>query len=167
MRDVRCRYRMTSSAEGSGRFSVTVALFAIAISLVTFGADTGQFITMSAQRALVVTAIFAAAIRYGLIPALIASVLLVGVATSTPSCAINLNISRYAVRLSFTVAALMTVFFSALRGLHRVTLRSYPECSASPLCVLRLWVWWFCSRASSWICMLDCLVAITGGCFVL
>ena len=39
-------------AAGSGEFFRLMALFAIAISLVTFGADTGLVRTISAQRAL-------------------------------------------------------------------------------------------------------------------
>ena len=54
-----------------------MALFAIAISLVTFGADTGLVRTMSAQRALGRYGVLPQLIRYGLIPSLVTSVLLV------------------------------------------------------------------------------------------
>ncbi len=110
-------------AEGSGEFFRLMALFAIAISLVTFGADTGLVRTMSAQRALGRYGVLPQLIRYGLIPSLVTSVLLVaGVYIYTelvpmaPECQAAMRVSSAFV----LVAALMTVFFGALRGLHRV-----------------------------------------------
>lgn len=110
-------------AEGSGEFFRLMALFAIAISLVTFGADTGLVRTMSAQRALGRYGVLPQLIRYGLIPALMTSVLLVvGVYVYTEIVPMAPEYQS-AMRVSSAfvlVAALMTVFFGALRGLHRV-----------------------------------------------
>ena len=110
-------------AEGSGEFFRLMALFAIAISLVTFGADTGLVRTMSAQRALGRYGVLPQLIRYGLIPALMTSVLLVAgvyiyteVVPMAPEYQSAMRVSSAFV----LVAALMTVFFGALRGLHRV-----------------------------------------------
>ena len=110
-------------AEGSGEFFRLMALFAIAISLVTFGADTGLVRTMSAQRALGRYGVLPQLIQYGLIPSLVTSVLLVaGVYIYTEVVPMAPEY-RSAMRVSSAfvlVAALMTVFFGALRGLHRV-----------------------------------------------
>ena len=110
-------------AEGSGEFFRLMALFAISISLVTFGADTGLVRTMSAQRALGRYGVLPQLIRYGLIPSLVTSVLLVaGVYIYTELVPMAPEYQA-AVRVSsafILVAALMTVFFGALRGLHRV-----------------------------------------------
>lgn len=110
-------------AEGSGEFFRLMALFAIAISLVTFGADTGLVRTMSAQRALGRYGVLPQLIRYGLVPSLVTSVLLVaGVYIYTEIVPIAPEYQA-AMRVSSAfvlVAALMTVFFGALRGLHRV-----------------------------------------------
>ena len=110
-------------AEGSGEFFRLMALFAISISLVTFGADTGLVRTMSAQRALGRYGVLPQLIRYGLIPSLVTSVLLVaGVYMYTklvpmaPAYQAAMRVSSAFVLL----AALMTVFFGALRGLQRV-----------------------------------------------
>lgn len=110
-------------AEGSGEFFRLMALFAIAISLVTFGADTGLVRTMSAQRALGRYGVLPQLIRYGLIPSLVTSVLLVAgvyiyteVVPMAPEYQAAMRVSSAFV----LVAALMTVFFGALRGLHRV-----------------------------------------------
>ena len=110
-------------AAGSGEFFRLMALFAIAISLVTFGADTGLVRTMSAQRALGRYGVLPQLIRYGLIPALMTSVLLVAgvyiyteVVPMAPEYQSAMRVSSAFV----LVAALMTVFFGALRGLHRV-----------------------------------------------
>lgn len=110
-------------AEGSGEFFRLMALFAIAISLVTFGADTGLVRTMSAQRALGRYGVLPQLIRYGLIPSLVTSVLLVtgvyiytGIVPMAPEYQAAMRVSSAFV----LVAALMTVFFGALRGLHRV-----------------------------------------------
>ena len=110
-------------AEGSGEFFRLMALFAIAISLVTFGADTGLVRTMSAQRALGRYGVLPQLIRYGLIPSLVTSVLLVAgvyiyteVVPMAPEYQSAMRVSSAFV----LVAALMTVFFGALRGLHRV-----------------------------------------------
>ena len=109
--------------EGSGEFFRLMALFAIAISLVTFGADTGLVRTMSAQRALGRYGVLPQLIRYGLIPALMTSMLLVAgvyiyteVVPMAPEYQSAMRVSSAFV----LVAALMTVFFGALRGLHRV-----------------------------------------------
>lgn len=110
-------------AEGSGEFFRLMALFAIAISLVTFGADTGLVRTMSAQRALGRYGVLPQLIRYGLIPSLVTSVLLVtGVYIYTEIVPMAPQYQA-AMRVSSAfvlIAALMTVFFGALRGLHRV-----------------------------------------------
>ena len=110
-------------AEGSGEFFRLMALFAIAISLVTFGADTGLVRTMSAQRALGRYGVLPQLIRYGLIPSLVTSVLLVaGVYIYTELVPMAPEYQA-AMRISSAfvlIAALMTVFFGALRGLHRV-----------------------------------------------
>lgn len=110
-------------AEGSGEFFRLMALFAIAISLVTFGADTGLVRTMSAQRALGRYGVLPQLIRYGLIPSLVTSVLLVtGVYIYTELVPMAPEYQA-AMRVSSAfvlIAALMTVFFGALRGLHRV-----------------------------------------------
>ena len=110
-------------AEGSGEFFRLMALFAIAISLVTFGADTGLVRTMSAQRALGRYGVLPQLIRYGLIPSLVTSVLLVvGVYIYTEIVPMAPEYQA-AMRVSSAfvlIAALMTVFFGALRGLHRV-----------------------------------------------
>ncbi|WP_303970358.1 lipopolysaccharide biosynthesis protein [Rothia mucilaginosa] len=110
-------------AEGSGEFFRLMALFAIAISLVTFGADTGLVRTMSAQRALGRYGVLPQLIQYGLIPSLVTSVLLVAgvyiyteVVPMAPEYQSAMRVSSAFV----LVAALMTVFFGALRGLHRV-----------------------------------------------
>ena len=110
-------------AEGSGEFFRLMALFAIAISLVTFGADIGLVRTMSAQRALGRYGVLPQLIRYGLIPSLVTSVLLVvgvyvytEIAPMAPEYQAAMRVSSAFV----LVAALMTVFFGALRGLHRV-----------------------------------------------
>lgn len=110
-------------AEGSGEFFRLMALFAIAISLVTFGADTGLVRTMSAQRALGRYGVLPQLIRYGLIPSLVTSVLLVAgvyiyteIVPMAPEYQAAMRVSSAFV----LVAALMTVFFGALRGLHRV-----------------------------------------------
>ena len=110
-------------AEGSGEFFRLMALFAIAISLVTFGADTGLVRTMSAQRALGRYGVLPQLIRYGLVPSLVTSVLLVAgvyiyteVVPMAPEYQAAMRVSSAFV----LVAALMTVFFGALRGLHRV-----------------------------------------------
>ena len=110
-------------AEGSGEFFRLMALFAIAISLVTFGADTGLVRTMSAQRALGRYGVLPQLIRYGLIPALMTSMLLVAgvyiyteIVPMAPEYQAAMRVSSAFV----LVAALMTVFFGALRGLHRV-----------------------------------------------
>ena len=110
-------------AKGSGEFFRLMALFAIAISLVTFGADTGLVRTMSAQRALGRYGVLPQLIRYGLIPSLVTSVLLVaGVYIYTELVPMAPEYQA-AMRISSAfvlIAALMTVFFGALRGLHRV-----------------------------------------------
>ena len=110
-------------AEGSGEFFRLMALFAIAISMVTFGADTGLVRTMSAQRALGRYGVLPQLIRYGLIPSLVTSVLLVAgvyiyteIVPMAPEYQAAMRVSSAFV----LVAALMTVFFGALRGLHRV-----------------------------------------------
>lgn len=110
-------------AEGSGEFFRLMALFAIAISLVTFGADTGLVRTMSAQRALGRYGVLPQLIRYGLIPSMVTSVLLVAgvyiyteIVPMAPEYQAAMRVSSAFV----LVAALMTVFFGALRGLHRV-----------------------------------------------
>lgn len=110
-------------AEGSGEFFRLMALFAIAISLVTFGADTGLVRTMSAQRALGRYGVLPQLIRYGLIPSLVTSVLLVAgvyiyteIVPMAPQYQAAMRVSSAFV----LIAALMTVFFGALRGLHRV-----------------------------------------------
>ena len=110
-------------AEGSGEFFRLMAIFAIAISLVTFGADTGLVRTMSAQRALGRYGVLPQLIRYGLIPSLVTSVLLVAgvyiyteIVPMAPEYQAAMRVSSAFV----LVAALMTVFFGALRGLHRV-----------------------------------------------
>ena len=110
-------------AEGSGEFFRLMALFAISISLVTFGADTGLVRTMSAQRALGRYGVLPQLIRYGLIPSLVTSVLLVAgvyiyteIVPMAPEYQAAMRVSSAFV----LIAALMTVFFGALRGLHRV-----------------------------------------------
>lgn len=110
-------------AEGSGEFFRLMALFAIAISLVTFGADTGLVRTMSAQRALGRYGVLPQLIRYGLVPSLVTSVLLVAgvyiyteIVPMAPQYQAAMRVSSAFV----LIAALMTVFFGALRGLHRV-----------------------------------------------
>ena len=110
-------------AEGSGEFFRLMALFAIAISLVTFGADTGLVRTMSAQRALGRYGVLPQLIRYGLIPSLVTSVLLVAGVYIYTEIVPMASEYQAAMRVSSAfvlVAALMTVFFGALRGLHRV-----------------------------------------------
>ena len=74
-------------AEGSASFFRLMALFAISISLVTFGADTGLVRTMSAQRALGRYGVLPQLIRYGLIPSLVTSVLLVAGVYMYQACA--------------------------------------------------------------------------------
>ena len=110
-------------AEGSGEFFRLMALFAIAVSLVTFGADTGLVRTMSAQRALGRYGLLPQLIRYGLVPSLVTSVILV-IAVYIYSAAVPMAPEyQSAMRVSSAfvlVAALMTVFFGSLRGLHRV-----------------------------------------------
>lgn len=110
-------------AAGSGEFFRIMALFAIAISLVTFGADTGLVRTISAQRALGRYGLLPQLIRYGLVPSLVTSVfLIVGVyvysflVPMAPEYQAAMRVSSAFV----LIAALMTVFFGALRGLHRV-----------------------------------------------
>lgn len=110
-------------AEGSGEFFRLMALFAIAISLVTFGADTGLVRTMSAQRALGRYGVLPQLIRYGLIPSLVTSVLLVAgvyIYTEMVPMAPEYQAAMRVSSAFVLVAALMTVFFGALRGLHRV-----------------------------------------------
>lgn len=110
-------------AEGSGEFFRLMALFAIAISLVTFGADTGLVRTMSAQRALGRYGVLPQLIRYGLIPSLVTSVLLVAgvyIYTEMMPMAPEYQAAMRVSSAFVLVAALMTVFFGALRGLHRV-----------------------------------------------
>ena len=110
-------------AEGSGEFFRLMALFAIAISLVTFGADTGLVRTMSAQHALGRYGVLPQLIRYGLIPSLVTSVLLVAgvyIYTELVPMAPEYQAAMRVSSAFVLVAALMTVFFGALRGLHRV-----------------------------------------------
>ena len=110
-------------AEGSGEFFRLMALFAIAISLVTFGADTGLVRTMSAQRALGRYGVLPQLIRYGLVPSLVTSVLLVAgvyIYTEMVPMAPEYQAAMRVSSAFVLVAALMTVFFGALRGLHRV-----------------------------------------------
>ena len=110
-------------AEGSGEFFRLMALFAISISLVTFGADTGLVRTMSAQRALGRYGVLPQLIRYGLIPSLVTSVLLVAgvyIYTDLVPMAPEYQAAMRVSSAFILVAALMTVFFGALRGLHRV-----------------------------------------------
>ena len=110
-------------AEGSGEFFRLMALFAITISLVTFGADTGLVRTMSAQRALGRYGVLPQLIRYGLIPSLVTSVLLVAgvyIYTELVPMAPEYQAAMRVSSAFILVAALMTVFFGALRGLHRV-----------------------------------------------
>ena len=110
-------------AEGSGEFFRLMALFAIAISLVTFGADTGLVRTMSAQRALGRYGVLPQLIRYGLIPSLMTSVLLVAgvyIYTELVPMAPEYQAAMRVSSAFVLIAALMTVFFGALRGLHRV-----------------------------------------------
>ena len=110
-------------AEGSGEFFRLMALFAISISLVTFGADTGLVRTMSAQRALGRYGVLPQLIRYGLIPSLVTSVLLVAgvyIYTELVPMAPEYQAAMRVSSAFILVAALMTVFFGALRGLHRV-----------------------------------------------
>ena len=110
-------------AEGSGEFFRLMALFAIAISLVTFGADTGLVRTMSAQRALGRYGVLPQLIQYGLIPSLVTSVLLVAgvyIYTELVPMAPEYQAAMRVSSAFVLVAALMTVFFGALRGLHRV-----------------------------------------------
>ena len=109
--------------EGSGEFFRLMALFAISISLVTFGADTGLVRTMSAQRALGRYGVLPQLIRYGLIPSLVTSVLLVAgvyIYTELVPMAPEYQAAMRVSSAFILVAALMTVFFGALRGLHRV-----------------------------------------------
>ena len=110
-------------AEGSGEFFRLMALFAISISLVTFGADTGLVRTMSAQRALGRYGVLPQLIRYGLIPSLVTSVLLVAgvyIYTELVPMAPEYQAAMRVSSAFILVAALTTVFFGALRGLHRV-----------------------------------------------
>ena len=110
-------------AEGSGEFFRLMALFAISISLVTFGADSGLVRTMSAQRALGRYGVLPQLIRYGLIPSLVTSVLLVAgvyIYTELVPMAPEYQAAMRVSSAFILVAALMTVFFGALRGLHRV-----------------------------------------------
>lgn len=110
-------------AAGSGEFFRLMALFAIAISLVTFGADTGLVRTISAQRALGRYGLLPQLIRYGLVPSLVTSVFLVVGVYVYSSLVPMAPEYQAAMRVSSAfvlVAALMTVFFGALRGLHRV-----------------------------------------------
>ena len=110
-------------AEGSGEFFRLMALFAIAISLVTFGADTGLVRTMSAQHALGRYGVLPQLIRYGLVPSLVTSVLLVAgvyIYTAMVPMAPEYQAAMRVSSAFVLVAALMTVFFGALRGLHRV-----------------------------------------------
>ena len=110
-------------AEGSGEFFRLMALFAISISLVTFGADTGLVRTMSAQRALGRYGVLPQLISYGLIPSLVTSVLLVAgvyIYTELVPMAPEYQAAMRVSSAFILVAALMTVFFGALRGLHRV-----------------------------------------------
>ena len=110
-------------AQGSGEFFRLMALFAIAISLVTFGADTGLVRTMSAQRALGRYGVLPQLIRYGLIPSLVTSVLLVAgvyIYTEFVPMAPEYQAAMRVSSAFVLIAALMTVFFGALRGLHRV-----------------------------------------------
>ena len=110
-------------AEGSGEFFRLMALFAISISLVTFGADTGLVRTMSAQRALGRYGVLPQLIRYGLIPSLVTSVLLVAgvyIYTELVPMAPEYQAAMRVSSAFILVAALMTVFFGALRALHRV-----------------------------------------------
>ena len=110
-------------AEGSGEFFRLMALFGISISLVTFGADTGLVRTMSAQRALGRYGVLPQLIRYGLIPSLVTSVLLVAgvyIYTELVPMAPEYQAAMRVSSAFILVAALMTVFFGALRGLHRV-----------------------------------------------
>ena len=110
-------------AKGSGEFFRLMALFAIAISLVTFGADTGLVRTMSAQRALGRYGVLPQLIRYGLIPSLVTSVLLVAgvyIYTELVPMAPEYQAAMRVSSAFVLIAALMTVFFGALRGLHRV-----------------------------------------------
>ena len=110
-------------AEGSGEFFRLMALFAISISLVTFGADTGLVRTMSAQRALGRYGVLPQLIRYGLIPSLVTSVLLVAgvyIYTELVPMAPEYQAAMRVSSAFILVAALMTVFLGALRGLHRV-----------------------------------------------
>ena len=110
-------------AAGSGEFFRLMALFAIAISLVTFGADTGLVRTISAQRALGRYGLLPQLIRYGLVPSLVTSVFLIAgvyvysfLVPMAPEYQAAMRVSSAFV----LIAALMTVFFGALRGLHRV-----------------------------------------------
>ena len=110
-------------AAGSGGFFRLMALFAIAISLVTFGADTGLVRTISAQRALGRYGLLPQLIRYGLVPSLVTSVFLIAgvyvysfLVPMAPEYQAAMRVSSAFV----LIAALMTVFFGALRGLHRV-----------------------------------------------
>ena len=107
-------------AEGSGEFFRLMALFAIAISLVTFGADTGLVRTMSAQRALGRYGVLPQLIRYGLIPSLVILVAGVYIYTEFVPMAPQYQAAMRVSSAFVLIAALMTVFFGALRGLHRV-----------------------------------------------
>ena len=108
-------------AAGSGEFFRLMALFAIAISLVTFGADTGLVRTISAQRALGRYGLLPQLIRYGLVPSLVTSVFLIaGVYSFLVPMAPEYQAAMRVSSAFVLIAALMTVFFGALRGLHRV-----------------------------------------------
>lgn len=108
---------------GAGEFFRLMALFAIATSTAVFGADTGLVRTISAQNALGRYSAIPRLIRYAVLPPLALSLGITAVA-----CIYSVAVPmphEYAVALRMSalfviVAAVMSVYFGALRGLNHV-----------------------------------------------
>lgn len=110
-------------AAGAGEFFRLMALFAIATSIAVFGADTGLVRTVSAQNALGRYSAIPQLIRYAMTPSLALALVIVVIAfiyslvvPMQPAYAMAIRMSS----LFVIVAAVMTVYFGALRGLNQV-----------------------------------------------
>ena len=112
--------------EASGEFFQVIALFTIGTSLSVFGADTGLVRTVSAQQASGRYSAIKKLIRIAMVPSLCISIALTLVALIYTLPVFSPQLSSdyrtaFVVSVPFLiVAAIMTVSFGVLRGLHRV-----------------------------------------------
>ncbi|MEX3611255.1 polysaccharide biosynthesis C-terminal domain-containing protein [Rothia sp. LK2588] len=110
----------------SGEFFQVMALFAIGTSLSVFGADTGLVRTVSAQRAMGRFSAVRQLVRFAAIPSLCLSIGITVVALIytlpgvSPQLSDNYRVAFNVSAPFLIAAAVMTLSFGVLRGLHKV-----------------------------------------------